>query len=107
LYVGIAQPFPRDWDAKEFRGTQQSDHAPRSGLAIKIEEVMPKMAHRSGSDTGKSKRRWLDRAVETAGAVRSIPLPFILHRSENKKGCDRGSKVAHFTASENEKCQFL
>jgi len=46
-------------DAHAWRNSteiQQSGHVPRSGPEVKMEEVVPKMARRRGSDAGQSRR---------------------------------------------------
>jgi len=51
---GATRPLPRDGGVEE---TQQSGHAPRSGPEVKMEEVVPKMARRRGSDAEQLRRR--------------------------------------------------
>jgi len=52
----LPDPFRRMGAWRNFADAQQSDHAPRSGPEVKMEEVVPKMARRRGSDARQSRR---------------------------------------------------
>jgi len=83
--------------------TQQSGHDPRSRPEVKIEEVVPKMARRRGSEGGElvpieSVRR---RCKKNAPSV----LSCIGKRT--REGCDRGNEVRTVHSGQNGKGQFF
>jgi len=76
---GATRPLPRDGVWRNSTETQQSEHAPRSGPEVKMEEAVLKIACRR-------LRRGIIKEVSqipqraSAGAARRTALRFILHR---------------------------
>jgi len=54
---GATRPLPRDGGVEELHGDPTVGPCPRSEPEVKMEEVLPKMARRRGSDAGQSRRR--------------------------------------------------
>jgi len=96
--VGVTRPFPRDGGAEEFFGDTNSRATPQ-GLdqKSKMEEVVPKMARRRGSDTdnpegGELVPKFLQ--MTSVSATKRILLPFYPAYTVDKRtkeGCDRSS----------------
>jgi len=55
LVLLLTDPFRRMWKRNSTE-TEQSGHASRYGPEIKV-EIVPKMAHRRGSDVRQSRRK--------------------------------------------------
>jgi len=100
---GAIRPLPVA--RKNSTETQQSNHNPRSGLEVKMKEVMPNMARRE--------TRMRDNPEEgdlgPADDVRRKNFSSVLSCIDNKtkEGCNRGSEVGKVNSERNEKDQFL
>jgi len=70
--------------------TQQSGHAPKSVPESKMEEVLPKMARRRGSDAGQFRKRWVR---SSRGVRRHCKKNSSSVLSCIREGCGRGSEV--------------
>jgi len=89
------QTPPEGWRHREIlrRPNTNSRATPRSGLEIKIVEVVSTMVRRS-SDAGQSRRRWVRPAVDDRRRCKkNSPSILSCLEKRTKEGCDRGSKV--------------
>jgi len=91
VVVVLPDPFRGMGAWRNSTEIQQSGHATRSDQRSKMEEVVPKMARRRGSDGGQSKS-------DPAECVRRRCMknsPYFLSciGKSTKEGCDRGSEV--------------